>query len=49
MTEAVKSELAALPITKSCCRKAETATLLRFGGGLAGPRDVGNLAGIVDA
>jgi DNA-binding protein WhiA len=34
MTEAVKSELAALPVTKTCCRKAETATLLRFGGGL---------------
>lgn len=34
MTEAVKSELAALPVTKTCCRKAETSTLLRFGGGL---------------
>jgi DNA-binding protein WhiA len=34
MTEAVKAELAALAITKTCCRKAETATLLRFGGGL---------------
>ena len=34
MTEAVKAELAALAITKTCCRKAETATLVRFGGGL---------------
>lgn len=34
MTEAVKAELAALPITKTCCRKAETSALLRFGGGL---------------
>jgi DNA-binding protein WhiA len=34
MTEAVKAELAALPVTKTCCRKAETSTLLRFGGGL---------------
>jgi cell division protein WhiA len=34
MTAAVKSELAALPVTKTCCRKAETSTLLRFGGGL---------------
>lgn len=34
MTESVKAELAALPITKTCCRKAETSALLRFGGGL---------------
>jgi DNA-binding protein WhiA len=34
LTGAVKAELAALPITKTCCRKAETATLLRFAGGL---------------
>jgi len=34
MTAEVKSELAALATTKSCCRKAETSTLLRFGGGL---------------
>jgi DNA-binding protein WhiA len=34
MTDAVKAELAALAVTKTCCRKAETATLLRFGGGL---------------
>jgi hypothetical protein len=34
MTSAVKSELAALTVTKTCCRKAETSTLLRFGGGL---------------
>jgi DNA-binding protein WhiA len=34
MTDAVKAELAALPITKTCCRKAETSALLRFGGGL---------------
>lgn len=34
MTDAVKAELAALPVTKTCCRKAETSALLRFGGGL---------------
>ncbi len=34
MTAAVKAELAALPVTKVCCRKAETSSLLRFGGGL---------------
>jgi DNA-binding protein WhiA len=34
MTGSVKAELAALPVTKTCCRKAETSTLLRFGGGL---------------
>jgi DNA-binding protein WhiA len=34
MTAAVKAELASLATTKTCCRKAETSTLLRFGGGL---------------
>lgn len=34
MTTAVKDELARLPITRTCCRKAELATLLRFAGGL---------------
>lgn len=34
MTAAVKDELARLVITKPCCRKAEVAATLRFGGGL---------------
>ena len=34
MTAQVKAELATTPITKTCCRKAEVATLLRFAGGL---------------
>lgn len=34
MTAAVKDELSRLTITKSCCRKAEVSTLLRFAGGL---------------
>ena len=34
MTAAVKDELARLPITKPCCRKAEVASLLRFASGL---------------
>ena len=34
MTEQVKSELAHTPVTKTCCRKAETATILRFANGL---------------
>jgi DNA-binding protein WhiA len=34
MTEAVKSEISALPVTKTCCRKAEAAAMMRFGGGL---------------
>src|SRR5205823_11339420 len=34
MTAAVKDELARLPVTKPCCRKAEMASLLRFAGGL---------------
>ncbi|MBM9462622.1 DNA-binding protein WhiA [Aeromicrobium sp. YIM 150415] len=34
MTTQVKSELAQTPITKSCCRKAEVSTILRFAGGL---------------
>ena len=34
MTAEVKDELSRLPVTKSCCRKAEVSSLLRFGGGL---------------
>ncbi len=34
MTGAVKAELAALPVTRQCCRKAETSASLRFAGGL---------------
>ena len=34
MTAGVKDELSHLVITKSCCRKAEVAALLRFGGSL---------------
>jgi DNA-binding protein WhiA len=34
MTAQVKSELAATQITKTCCRKAEVASMLRFAGGL---------------
>ena len=34
MTGQVKAELAATQITKTCCRKAEVASMLRFAGGL---------------
>ena len=34
MTAAVKDELARLPITKPCCRKAEVSSILRFASGL---------------
>jgi DNA-binding protein WhiA len=34
MTAAVKAELAHVVVTKTCCRKAESAALLRFAGGL---------------
>ncbi len=34
MTGQVKAELANTQITKTCCRKAEVATMLRFAGGL---------------
>lgn len=34
MTTQVKSELANTTVTKSCCRKAEVSSLLRFAGGL---------------
>ncbi len=34
MTAQVKSELSSVSITRSCCRKAEVSTLLRFAGGL---------------
>ena len=34
MTAVVKDELGRLEVTKTCCRKAEVAALLRFAGGL---------------
>jgi DNA-binding protein WhiA len=34
MTAEVKDELARIPITKPCCRKAEVSAVLRFAGGL---------------
>jgi DNA-binding protein WhiA len=34
MTAQVKSELASTQTTKTCCRKAEVSTMLRFAGGL---------------
>jgi hypothetical protein len=34
MTARVKDELSRLPVTKTCCRKAEVSTMLRFAGGL---------------
>ncbi|MDQ3717199.1 MAG: DNA-binding protein WhiA [Actinomycetota bacterium] len=34
MTSQVKDELSRVPITKTCCRKAELTALLRFSGGL---------------
>ncbi len=34
MTAQVKAELARIPVTKACCRKAEVSTILRFSGGL---------------
>lgn len=34
MTAQVKAELAAIGVTKVCCRKAEVASTLRFAGGL---------------
>jgi len=34
MTGQVKSELANTSVTKTCCRKAEVSTMLRFAGGL---------------
>mgnify|MGYP002717867810 CR=1 FL=1 len=34
MTAKVKDELSRFPITKTCCRKAEIAAMLRFAGGL---------------
>ena len=34
MTASVKDELSRLNVTKTCCRKAEMAALLRFAGGL---------------
>lgn len=34
MTAQVKAELANTAITKTCCRKAEVASILRFAGGL---------------
>ena len=34
MTAQVKAELASTPVTKTCCRKSEVSSLLRFAGGL---------------
>ncbi|HSN12330.1 MAG TPA: DNA-binding protein WhiA, partial [Propionibacteriaceae bacterium] len=34
LTQQVKSELATVVTTKPCCRRAEAAAMLRFGGGL---------------
>jgi DNA-binding protein WhiA len=34
MTAQVKAELASTPTTKTCCRKAEVSSMLRFAGGL---------------
>jgi DNA-binding protein WhiA len=34
MTSAVKDELSRLAVSKTCCRRAEVASLLRFAGGL---------------
>ncbi len=34
MTAQVKAELASVNVTKSCCRKAEVSSILRFAGGL---------------
>jgi DNA-binding protein WhiA len=34
MTASVKDELSRLAVTKTCCRRAEVSTLLRFAGGL---------------
>lgn len=34
MTSAVKDELSRLPVTKTCCRRSEVSSLLRFAGGL---------------
>ncbi len=34
MTAAVKSEISQLPVTRTCCRKAEVSAVLRFAGGL---------------
>ena len=34
MTAQVKAELASTTVTKTCCRKAEVSSMLRFAGGL---------------
>jgi DNA-binding protein WhiA len=34
MTSAVKDELSRLPVSKTCCRRSEVSSLLRFAGGL---------------
>jgi len=34
MTAQVKAELASTTVTKSCCRKSEVSSMLRFAGGL---------------
>ena len=33
MTAAVKDEISRLPVTRTCCRKAEVSAILRFAGG----------------
>ena len=51
MTAGVKDELSRLPITKTCCRKSEVSTLLRFAGGLhivAGRPLPASRAGVLD-
>lgn len=34
MTAAVKDEISRLPVTRTCCRKSEVSSILRFAGGL---------------
>jgi DNA-binding protein WhiA len=46
MTASLKDELARLPVTRSCCRKAELATLLRIAGAL---HIVGNGQVVIEA
>src|SRR6478752_3946934 len=44
MTAQVKAELSSTPVTKTCCRKAEVASMLRFAGGAAARRLRTNIA-----
>lgn len=32
MTAAVKDEISRLPVTRTCCRKSEVSSILRFAG-----------------